>query len=154
MKRTDTPDVVALPPLLYLGAFLLSLLLQWLRPWPLSAHPALLWLGVASIAAGATLLGWGSWTMHRAGTNIPPNRPATVLVSDGPFRYTRNPLYVGLHLVFLGLACALNTLWGLVVFVPLALVMHYGVILREERYLAARFGEAYEAYRARVRRYL
>lgn len=66
----------------------------------------------------------------------------------------RNPLYVGLDLIYIGLSLLINSLWGLLMLAPLLVVMHYGVILREERYLAARFGESYGRYRASVRRYL
>ena len=154
MKQTDVPGVIALPPLLYGGAFVLVLALDWLMPWPLYAHPARPWIGAALCALGIATVLWGSVTMHRAGTNVLPNRPATALVTRGPFRYSRNPLYVGLYAAFLGLSYLVQSGWGLLLFVPLALVMHYGVILREERYLERKFGEAYRTYRASVRRYL
>lgn len=153
MTARDVPGVIALPPLLYGGAFLLVLILERLMPWPLYAHPARLWIGAALVIAGIAVVLWGSATMHRAGTNVPPNRPATALVTNGPFRYSRNPLYVGLHAAFLGLTYMLQSAWGLLAFVGLALVIHHGVILREEAYLARKFGDAYRAYCATVRRY-
>lgn len=153
MTKRDVPGVIALPPLLYAGALLLVVILERLMPWSLYAHLARVWIGAALTVAGIAVVLWGSATMHRAGTNVPPNRPATALVTQGPFRYTRNPLYLGLHATFLGLTYLLQSAWGLLVFVPLAVVMHHGVILREEAYLERKFGDAYRAYCKSVRRY-
>ena len=91
--------------------------------------------------------------MRRAGTNISPSRPTTILVTSGPFRFSRNPLYVAGAVLLLGLALALNNLWGILALIPLSLVMHYGVILKEERYLDEKFGAPYRQYRLTVRRY-
>ena len=154
MTQRDIPGVIALPPLLYGGAFLIVLFVHWLWPMPLLADPVIRWIGAALVVLGMTPVIWGSATMHRAGTNVPPNRPATVMVTGGPFRFSRNPLYTGLHVTFIGLCCIANSVWGAVLFVPLAAVMHYGVILREERYLEAKFGEPYRQYRSTVRRYI
>ena len=92
--------------------------------------------------------------MRRAGTNIYPEKPATALVEAGPFRFTRNPLYVALTILFAALSVEMNMAWGFVILVPLLVVMHYGVIRREEAYLDGKFGDAYRGYRSRVRRYL
>ena len=92
--------------------------------------------------------------MLAAGTNIDPTLPTTAMVVSGPFQFSRNPLYVALTLVYLGLTLLANTGWGLVMLVPLLIVMHRGVVLREERYLEHKFGESYRGYRSRVRRYL
>jgi len=92
--------------------------------------------------------------MQAAGTNINPSLPATTIVSSGPFRYSRNPLYVALTLLYLGLTLAFDTWWGIVVLIPVLLVMHLGVVLREEQYLDQKFGESYRRYRSEVRRYL
>ena len=92
--------------------------------------------------------------MQAAGTNIDPMLPARAIVTSGPFRYSRNPLYLALTLLYLGLTLALNTWWGLVMLVPLFIVMDRGVVLREERYLEQKFGEIYRQYRSDVRRYL
>lgn len=90
--------------------------------------------------------------MLAAGTHVDPMRPTTAIVASGPFRFTRNPL--GFALLFLGLTLALDTWWGVVALVPLFLVMHFGVVLREERYLEGKFGDDYRRYRARVARYV
>ena len=153
-KSTDNPGVVAFPGTLYAAAFAIAYGLNLKWPLEVLPQPAARWIGMALCAIGAALILWGIATMRRARTNIYPGLPATALVSDGPFRFTRNPLYVALTILFAGLALEVDMAWGFIVLVPLLLVMHYGVIRREERYLEGKFGEAYRAYRARVRRYL
>jgi protein-S-isoprenylcysteine O-methyltransferase Ste14 len=151
---TDSLGVIVFPPALYAGTLLLGLLLHWLRPVHLASG---LWIriaGLAIAAAGGAVASGGSRTMHRAGTNVLPTKPTLAIVTDGPFRFTRNPLYLGNAIFYLGLALLFNALWPLVLFVPMLLVIHWGVIRREERYLEAKFGEAYLAYKARVRRWL
>lgn len=150
----DNPGVVAPPPLIYLGAFLIVLVGRWLWPMPVDPDGRGLWTGLAMFALGVVAAIWGRRTMEAAGTNINPARPAKTIVSSGPFRYSRNPLYLCLTLMYLGLTLAVNTWWGFVVLIPLIIVMHAGVVLREERYLEKKFGEPYRQYRARVRRYL
>ena len=83
-----------------------------------------------------------------------PVRPTAAIVTSGPFRFSRNPLYLALTLVYCGLSLAVNSWWGGVVLAPLLVVMHRGVVLREERYLERKFGETYRRYRSQVRRYL
>ena len=150
----DNPGVVAPPPLIYLGAFLIVLVCRWCWPIPIDAGSRGLWPGLLLIAVGAGIAIWGRRTMAAAGTNVNPSRPAMTIVSSGPFRFSRNPLYLSLTLMYLGLTLAVNTWWGFVALIPLIIVMHAGVVLREERYLEKKFGEPYRQYRARVRRYL
>jgi protein-S-isoprenylcysteine O-methyltransferase Ste14 len=98
--------------------------------------------------------GWANFTMRRAGTNVIPSQPALAIVSNGPFRFTRNPIYLANAAIYLALALIFNTLWPFLLFVPMLLVLQWGIIRREERYLEAKFGEPYLAYKARVRRWL
>jgi protein-S-isoprenylcysteine O-methyltransferase Ste14 len=151
---SDSPGVVAMPPFLYGGAFLLVLLLRALWPLPIVERGSLLWPGLALAAIGVGIAIWGRRTMVAAGTNVRPSLPATAIVTTGPFRFSRNPLYCALTLLYLGLTAVFNTWWGVIVLVPLLLVMHVGVVLREERYLERKFGETYRQYRTSVRRYL
>ena len=92
--------------------------------------------------------------MIRAGSNVPTNRPTTTIVEHGPYRFTRNPIYLGMFLGQVGLAIAFNCLWLLVTLVPFALAIRYGVVAREEALLAPKFGDAYRGYCSRVRRWL
>jgi protein-S-isoprenylcysteine O-methyltransferase Ste14 len=91
---------------------------------------------------------------RRARTSPKPWKPTTALVTTGPYRFTRNPMYLGFTLLYLSTTVWVNTMWP-VLFLPLVLLlMHYGVIIREEAYLERVFGEAYQTYRRRVRRWL
>lgn len=150
----DRPGIVAPPPLLYLVALAAVIALQWLWPLPILEHAAATWIGGTLLALGLALNLWGAWTMRRARTPINPYRPVETVVTAGAFRLSRNPLYIGLDLILLGLALVLDSLWGVAALLAIVVVMHYGVILPEERYLEERFGEPYRRYRAAVRRYL
>lgn len=150
----DNPGVAVLPPLVYGAAFIVVLALRWLWPMPIVGHTMALCSGLALIVFAVAIAIWGRRTMHAAGTNISPLKPATVVVTTGPFRFSRNPLYLALTILYLGLSLAFNTWWGIVLLVPLLIIMHYGVVLREECYLDQKFGETYRQYRSTVRRYV
>ena len=92
--------------------------------------------------------------MVQRGTNVNPTLPTTAIVENGPFRLTRNPLYLGLTFIYVGLSFFLNTWWSLFLLIPVWLVMHFLVVRREEAYLERKFGQSYLAYCQRVRRYL
>jgi protein-S-isoprenylcysteine O-methyltransferase Ste14 len=151
---TDKAGVAAPPPLLYGGAFFLVLVFRRFWPMPIFGHAVALWLGLALLVLGVGIAAWGIRTMQAAGTNVNPALPTTAIVASGPFRFSRNPLYLALTLLYLGLTLAFNTWWGIVVLVPVLIIMHRGVVLREERYLEEKFGETYRQYRSKVRRYL
>jgi len=151
----DSPGVIVFPPLLYVGTLLLGLGIHLLRPMHLASWA--LWvriIGAVLVVASGALSRWASGTMRRAGTNVLPNKPTLNIVTDGPFRFSRNPLYVAGALLYLGLTLICNSAWPLVLFVPLLVVLDWGVVRREERYLEAKFGDPYRAYKARVRRWL
>jgi protein-S-isoprenylcysteine O-methyltransferase Ste14 len=150
----DNPGVIALPPLLYAVTFFAVLVLRWLWPMPIMRLSVGLWFGVVLVVLGVGIAVWGRRVMHAAGTNVNPALPATTIVTGGPFRLCRNPLYGALTLIYIGLTLAFNTWWGIILLVPLFVIMHFGVVLREERYLEQKFGEAYRQYRSKVRRYL
>ena len=150
----DNPGVVARPPLLYAVAFVLALVGRWFWPAPIFGPAVALWSGLVLVALGVGTAIWGRRTMQAAGTNIDPARPTTAIVTSGPFRFSRNPLYLALTVLYLGLTLAVNTWWGVFVLVPLLIIMHRGIVLREERYLEVKFGESYRQYRSKVRRYL
>lgn len=152
--ESDNAGVVALPPLLYGVTFVAVLALRWFWPLPILGRTMGLYSGLALAMIAVAVAIWGSRTLRIAGTNVNPSLPATVVVTSGPFRYSRNPLYFALTVFYLGLTLAFNTWWGIILLVPLLIVMHYGVVLREERYLEQKFGETYRQYRSAVRRYL
>jgi protein-S-isoprenylcysteine O-methyltransferase Ste14 len=159
MKDTahDIAGVIARPPLLYAGFFLAGVALDYL--WPLDMLREL--PAAARYVAAAALFLIGSafavpafFGFRAAGTNVPTWLPTTALVTGGPYRFSRNPIYVGLSLAYVSLALALAAAWSLVLLAPLLVVMRYGVIAREEAYLARKFGAAYASYKASVRRWL
>jgi protein-S-isoprenylcysteine O-methyltransferase Ste14 len=147
------PDIIAPPPLLYLGPWLAGLLLQLLLPLPSLPLLARL-VGFPVMGAGLGLAGWFIWTMRRAGTPVDPYEAPTALVTDGPFRLTRNPAYVGLALTYTGLSLLTGILWCLLLLPGVLLAVDRGVIQREERFLEKQFGSDYGQYRRRVRRWL
>jgi protein-S-isoprenylcysteine O-methyltransferase Ste14 len=151
----DNAGVIARPPLLYGAAFIVVLVLRWLWPLPIvDGTVAALLPGVALGGLGVGILIWGRGALHAAATDLDPLLPTSAIVTSGPFRFSRNPLYLALTLLYFGLSVAVNTWWGIVVLVPLLIIMHRGVVLREERYLERKFGETYRRYRSKVRRYL
>jgi len=100
------------------------------------------------------LFAWAIVTITRAGSNVPTNRTTTTIVESGPYRFTRNPIYLGMFLGLIRLAIAFDNLWPLVMLVPFVLVIRYGVVGRKEAYLDRKFGDIYRGYRSRVRRWL
>jgi len=152
----DLPGVIALPPLIFLRFLVAATLLEAIVPLPfLAAHALARYLAGAGLAAGGFLMmGMGTRRLVAAGTNIAPYLPTTALVVDGIYGRTRNPLYLGTTLVYLGLSVAAGSLWAIVLLVPLLWVINVGVVAREERYLERKFGDAYRAYKARVRRWV
>ena len=150
----DTPGVLAPPPLIVAVHLLAGLGLDAL--WPASfLQPDMQWLLAILLIAPAVLLAlWCLLLFRRAGTAVEPWHPSTVLVTGGPYRFSRNPIYLAMAVAFAGLACAVDSLWLLALLPVLVLALDRGVIAREEPYLQHRFGEAYRSYRARVRRWL
>jgi len=125
-----------------------------LVPEPLLPSRAAHVTGGVLIGLAVALAVWGRRAMARADTDPNPRHPATALVVDGPFRHSRNPLYISLTVFYVGLTLAVNTLWPLVLLPIVLVVIQRGVVEREERYLERKFGEAYRIYRARVRRWV
>ena len=153
MNTADSAGVIAPPPLLYAGALLAALGLNALSPMPILNGRLPLLLGCIALVAGLALLIPGRNALVNAGTNLNPARPTTAIVTSGPYRFTRNPLYVGLTLLYSALTLAFNTWWGFVLLIPVLIVIHLGVVRREERYLEQKFGESYRKYKSSVRRY-
>ena len=145
------------PPAIYLGWLLAGFLAQRASPVAIVDARFLLEIRVLGTALllGGILLGLSGVMLFRlAGTTPNPARPATALVRRGPYRLTRNPMYVGLALAQAGIALVFNALWPLASLLPVLVLMRWLVIAREERYLSRKFGKEYEEYRRRVRRWL
>jgi protein-S-isoprenylcysteine O-methyltransferase Ste14 len=152
----DVAGVIALPPLIFLSFLATAALLEAVVPLPVLAAPVFprYLAGAALAVVGFVVMFMAAGRFQAAGTNIPPNLPTTALVVDGIYRRTRNPLYLAMILVYLGLSVAAGSFWAIGLVVPLVWVINTGVIAREERYLERKFGDAYRAYKARVRRWL
>ncbi len=149
----DRAGVIAPPPLIFLLFLAAAFGLD--RLWPLSFVPdGWAWPGAVVIIGGSVVLAaFAFLTFRRAGTSVDPRRPTMAIISDGSFRFTRNPLYLAMTLLIIGIAIAVDGLWPVIMLVPTLIVMTYGVIRREERYLEAKFGDAYRTYKAKVRRW-
>ncbi len=153
-KTRDSPGVIAPPPLIYGGFLILGAALEWHWPASLLPMPVRVAAGAGTITLSLAIAAWAGIQFRRAGTNFDVRKPVIALVISGPFRFSRNPLYVAATLLYLGIGIAADSPWILALTVPALLVMHFGVIRREERYLTRRFGQKYLAYTRAVRRWL
>lgn len=154
-QSDDRPSILVLPPILVAGLLLAGLLVHYwiwtVTPFPLIPSRVLGFV----IFVGAGLLAHASQNaMVRAGTNVLPTRPSTALVVDGPYRFTRNPLYVAAMGVYLGVALWIDGLFPLFLLPVVFAGLHVAIVRPEERYLESKFGEDYRAYQARVRRWI
>ncbi|HMM46368.1 MAG TPA: isoprenylcysteine carboxylmethyltransferase family protein [Thiobacillaceae bacterium] len=149
------PATLVLPPAPYAAALAGGWWLdRRILALPLDLGAATRPLGWLLIGAGLVLFAWTLATFMRRRTTVNPYRAASHLCIEGPFRFSRNPIYVGDWLIFAGVSLILKTVWPLL-FAPLIwALLRYGVIRHEEAHLEAKFGDAYRAYRARVRRWL
>jgi len=156
-NQNDNPGVIALPPLIALVTFLSGIALDWLVP--IGAVNAMLsprWRVVVAVV----LFLMACWTVfravrtfNRAGTPYDVRKPAVALAASDIFSRTRNPMYEAFAFLLLALAIGFASDWTALLLVPWALVMHFGVVRREERYLEQKFGDEYRRYRAQVPRY-
>lgn len=156
-QARDTAGVVAPPPLIAAIAVALGLLLDRLLPayvlTVLLSFSERIVIGGIVMVAGLALALPAVFAFRRANTHVEPWKPSSALVTDGIFRWLRNPMYVGATLLLVGFAVLFASDWTLVMTIGFALVVHFGVVKREERYLEAKFGDAYRGYKAQVSRY-
>ena len=152
--NADTPGVIAPPPIIYLCSILAGLGLQ--RLWPLQVLPGVLGtaLGVSVILVAVVLFVLCIREFRAAGTSVQTRRPTTVIIKTGPYQFSRNPIYLSFTLLQIGVGIWANSVWVLGMVVPALVLMPYGVIAREERYLERKFGEEYLQYKSSVRRWL
>ena len=157
MATKDTPGVIAPPPLIFLGfliaGFALGATWHWaLRPPKFDAQAS--WTGWVFIGLGLVAFVLGVTNFTRAGTPVPTREETRRLVTGGIHGMSRNPIYVAMFFVYLGIGLVANAAWILALFVPLYLIIRYGVVAREEAYLARKFGEPYRELLQRTRRWL
>jgi len=145
------------PPLIYAAGIAAGWALnRWLHPLPIAAGSSLLRevIGVAGVLAWLALFLSALVAFRRARTTLIPNQPATAIVTTGPYRFTRNPMYVSLVALYVGVTFLLNSWWPVAFLLLVVIAIDRTVIAREERYLAGAFPAAYEAYLKQVRRWL
>ena len=153
-NTSDHAGVIAHPPLIYLAGILAGLGIDVFWPAPQLSAATQYALGTVLIVSGIAIVAACGWRFGRAGTSVPTSTPTTALVTSGLYRISRNPIYIALSLVHIGIAAAVDSPWILAMLVPVLVVINIGVIVREECYLEGKFGEDYAAYRKRVRRWL
>jgi protein-S-isoprenylcysteine O-methyltransferase Ste14 len=151
----DSPNVVIHPPIALGIAVVAAIALNWFYPLPFldKAIPGIE-VGLILLLLTLLIVRWAAVTFRKARTNILTSQATNAIVSDGPFAYSRNPIYVAIFLGLAGFAFAFDSLWFLAAMVPMAAVIRYGVIAREESYLERKFGNQYLDYKAKVRRWL
>jgi len=157
LTDTGTAGVIARPPLLFLAALLIGFVSDQLLPlpFPVPGIDLVHWiLGGSLILIGVALAAAGVRNFARAGTPVPTIKPTRALVTTAIHGWTRNPIYLGMFLLYGGIGVAARSPWILMLTLPLAITIRYGVVAREEAYLERRFGDAYRDYKARVRRWL
>lgn len=150
----DNPGVIAPPPLVFAGGVLAAFVINWLWPWPVLAGWYRWAVGGALVATGLGVIAAAFFQMRQARTNIEPWKPTTAIIDRGLYAYSRNPIYAAMAITFIGLAALANSVWFIFILPICVAIIHFGVILREERYLEAKFGEEYLNYKRRVRRWI
>ncbi|TPW16569.1 MAG: hypothetical protein FD130_1006 [Halothiobacillaceae bacterium] len=150
----DSPQVITLPPFIYLGGLAVGVILHLLKPWPFFPESLAVSSGMVLIVTAILLAITAIRGFIHAATNIDVRKPATCIVVTGPYRFTRNPMYLAMTLLVVGIAIGFNALWILVTLIPTLLVIQFWVIRREEAYLTKKFGEEYLRYKAKVRPWL
>ena len=152
--ENDNPNVIAPPPLIFLSGLLIGGLITWFFPSEFLPKSLAVVLGIALAVVGLTIIVTTILQMRRAKTNVEPWKPTTAILDDGLYGISRNPIYLAMVLIYLGVTFLFNSIWFLP-FLPLVLlIVYWGVILREEKYLEEKFGEEYLNYKNRVRRWI
>jgi protein-S-isoprenylcysteine O-methyltransferase Ste14 len=150
----DNPGFLLPPPLTYLLTLVLGLVLDRRSHLPFLPRGVARILGWPLLGGGVLLNAWFNLTMRRADTPINPRKPVSKLITEGPFRYTRNPAYLSLTMLYAGIALLRRALWAILLLPLVVVAIQRDQIEREERYLERTFGEEYLAYKERVRRWV
>jgi len=152
-EEKDKAGVIAPPPVIYLIAVLIGIMTDYFFPFSFMPESFQLPIGLLIILPSVTLAALSFREFKKAETNVDPYKPSTAIITSGPFRYTRNPLYVTLSFVIIGLGIWLDNIWIIAMLVPVLILMHYGVIKKEEQYLTKKFGDKYLKYKETVPRW-
>ncbi len=152
--NSDAPGVRIIPPLVYLAGLVIGLLASRWMPTGVVPDPPAWIIGGILIACGVGLAGSAVASFRNTGTTFRPDRAASRLVITGPFKITRNPMYLGMALAYLGITIAAQSVWALILFPAVLIIIQRRAIEPDEAFLARRFGADYASYKARVRRWL
>jgi len=147
-------DVVIKPPRLFLISIVAGLLMQLLWPLNFASSTVGILLGLSLISGSLGFMFWADGTFKRWDTAVNPDNPTTTLITSGPYRFSRNPMYLAFILIQLGISLAIGSWWLFITLLPAWMILRWGIIAREERYLAETFGTTYLAYKTVVRRWL
>jgi protein-S-isoprenylcysteine O-methyltransferase Ste14 len=157
VPEPDNAGIKVFPPFIFLGGLILGYAVWWF--WPVGLAPArwsvlIRLIGILLLVVGLALTFDAAAWFRRMGTTPDPRGASRLVVEEGPYRFTRNPMYVGMSLAMAGVALLRNAFWPLLALIPVLFIIQLMVVAREERYLDAKFGKQYREYRARVRRWL
>lgn len=150
----DNPGVIALPPLIFIAFLALGVLVHKLFPLHFIQGPLRNIVGVIFLAYAVLVASLAIWQMRKAGTNIDVRKPSTKIVSDGIYRYNRNPMYLSMVLLLISISVLISNIWILLLIPVFIIVIQKGVIEREERYLEGKFGTEYTSYKKSTRRWI
>jgi len=150
----DKAHVVALPPLIVVVTLALGVFLNFVWPMKFLGRSDALWLGTLLIVVSIPIVIGAALQLTKAKTAFDVRKPTIEIVTGGVFRISRNPTYLSMMLGFVGIASLVDSLWMLLLALPLVLIIQKGVIEPEEHYLEQKFGETYLHYKARVRRWI
>lgn len=150
----DAPDIKVFPPLASVIALTAQLALWWFFAIGYAPSPAAFWTGAATLVVSVILPVAGVAAFKRAGTNVNPHKTTLKIVSNGPYRFTRNPMYLGMVLFQVGLGLVLGNPWAAPAAILLWVALHFGVVLKEEAYLTTKFGDEYAELLAKTRRWV
>lgn len=153
-RLSDNAGVIAIPPIIYVIGILLGLLIHYLHPIRLLPELASVPLAVLLLLVSIPIALAAVWAMNRAKTTIDVRKSTTAIATDGIFQFSRNPMYLSLTLLYLAIAAWVNSVWIVLLVIPVLVVMYQGVIKREEHYLEKKFGDEYLKYKSKVRRWI
>lgn len=154
IDKKDTPHVIAPPPLIFLSGLLLGGFAAWDYPFPFLPNMIAIVSGLLLIITGIGVIAAAWRQMNAAKTNVEPWKPTTAILDSGLYGISRNPIYAAMIFIYLGVACLFNSIWFLLFLPFVLLAIHFGVILREEKYLENKFSEDYLSYKNRVGRWV
>jgi protein-S-isoprenylcysteine O-methyltransferase Ste14 len=152
--EADSPEVLTFPPVIYATFFIIGIITDRALSHSIEFYGFPHRAGWVLAVIGFLIVGWAVARFVKEKTHVDVRKPATTLVIQGPYRFSRNPMYLAATLLYAGVAIAYGKTATLVFLIPCLIVMHYGVITREERYLDGKFGDTYRDYRTKVRRWL